>query len=89
MTHLSASSLARRFQEATRTSPARYVEKVRIEAAQAMLQHGATVAATAAATGFGSAETMRRVFTQKVGMSPSLYLKRLMLRDGDDGHLPA
>jgi len=89
MTSLSASSLTRRFQEATGTSPARYVEKVRIEAAQAMLQRGATVAATAAATGFGSAETLRRVFTQKVGMSPSLYLERLMLRHGDGGHLPA
>jgi transcriptional regulator GlxA family with amidase domain len=51
---------------------------VRIEAAQAMLQRGATVAAAAAASGFGSAETMRRVFTQKIGMSPSLYLERLL-----------
>ena len=77
MTNLSASSLSRRFQEATKTTPSRYVEMVRIEAAQAMLQRGATVAAAAAASGFGSAETMRRVFTQKIGMSPSLYLERL------------
>lgn len=77
MTNLSASSLTRRFQEATNTTPGRYVEMVRIEAAQAMLQRGATVAAAAAASGFGSAETMRRIFTQKIGMSPSLYLESL------------
>ncbi|MGO4584805.1 GlxA family transcriptional regulator [Arthrobacter sp. 2RAF6] len=78
MTNLSASSLARLFQEGTNTTPGRYVEMVRIEAAQAMLQRGTTVAAAAAASGFGSAETMRRVFTQKIGMSPSLYLERLL-----------
>lgn len=78
MTNLSASSLTRRFQEATNTTPSRYVEMVRIEAAQAMLQRGATVSAAAAASGFGSAETMRRVFTQKIGMSPSLYLESLL-----------
>lgn len=78
MTNLSASSLTRRFQEATNTTPGRYVEMVRIEAAQGMLQRGATVAATAAASGFGSAETMRRVFTQRIGMSPSLYLENLL-----------
>lgn len=78
MTNLSASSLARLFQEGTNTTPGRYVEMVRIEAAQGMLQRGTTVAAAAAASGFGSAETMRRVFTQKIGMSPSLYLERLL-----------
>jgi transcriptional regulator GlxA family with amidase domain len=78
MTNLSASSLTRRFQEATNTTPSRYVEMVRIEAAQAMLQRGATVSAAASASGFGSAETMRRVFTQKIGMSPSLYLESLL-----------
>lgn len=83
MTNLSASSLARRFHEATNTTPGRYVEMVRIEAAQSMLQRGATVAAAAAASGFGSAETLRRVFTQKIGMSPSLYLERLLSRPED------
>ena len=78
MTNLSASSLGRLFQEGTNTTPGRYVEMVRIEAAQGMLQRGTTVAAAAAASGFGSAETMRRVFTQKIGMSPSLYLERLL-----------
>jgi len=78
MTNLSASSLARLFQEGANTTPGRYVETVRIEAAQAMLQRGTTVAAAAAASGFGSAETMRWVFTQKIGMSPSLYLERLL-----------
>jgi transcriptional regulator GlxA family with amidase domain len=83
MTNLSASSLARLFQESTKTTPGRYVEMIRIEAAQTMLQKGSTVAAAAAASGFGSAETLRRSFIQKIGMSPSVYLERLQLRSPD------
>lgn len=74
---VSTRNLSRLFRNEIGSSPARYVETVRIEAAQTMLQNGSTVAATAAAAGFGSAETLRRVFTSRLGMSPSVYVERV------------
>ncbi len=48
-----------------------------MEAAQILLESGTTpVEAVAAAAGFGSAETMRRVFQQHLGVSPSTYRAR-------------
>ncbi|MDG6107697.1 GlxA family transcriptional regulator [Dactylosporangium aurantiacum] len=74
---VSTRQLARLFHEELRTTPTRYVESVRIEAAQAFLQHGHTVAMAAKLSGFGSAETLRRVFVARLGVSPSGYAGRL------------
>jgi transcriptional regulator GlxA family with amidase domain len=70
---VSPRTLARLFREQLQTTPARYVEQVRIEAAKALLQQGATVARAAALSGFGSVETLRRTFVSQVGVSPSVY----------------
>lgn len=70
---VSTRTLTRLFRELLDTTPARYVEMVRIESAQTLLQNGATVAAAATMSGFGSAETMRRVFVNRLGVSPSVY----------------
>ena len=61
---LSTRQLTRLFQSELGTTPARYVEMVRIDAAQAALDAGRTVTETAHLAGFGSAETLRGVREQ-------------------------
>jgi len=71
---ISARHVTRLFDDEVGTTPARYVEQVRMEAAQAMLEAGdETVEAIARRTGFGSAETLRRAFTRHLGVMPSAY----------------
>ena len=82
--NVSVRNLARLFHDEIGTTPARYVELIRIEAAQILLQEGATVATAAERSGFGSAETLRRVFVSRVGSSPSVYVERLRARDRAD-----
>jgi transcriptional regulator GlxA family with amidase domain len=74
---VSPRSLTRLFHDDIGTTPARYVELIRIEAAQMMLQNGATVAEAATRSGFGTSETLRRVFVARVGSSPSVYLEQV------------
>jgi transcriptional regulator GlxA family with amidase domain len=74
---VSVRQLARLFHDSVGTTPARYVELVRIEAAQALLQNGETVASAALISGFGTAETLRRVFVSRVGQSPTVYLQSI------------
>jgi transcriptional regulator GlxA family with amidase domain len=55
-------------------APGAYVERVRTEAARRQLEEtDDTVVAIAARCGFGSAETMRRNFIRRVGVSPDQY----------------
>ncbi len=57
-------------------APGHYVERVRTEAARRQLQEtDDTVVAIAARCGFGTAETMRRNFIRRVGISPDQYRK--------------
>jgi transcriptional regulator GlxA family with amidase domain len=69
--------LTRLFRTHTGQSPGQYVESIRVEAAQALLEGGLdSVESVAATAGFGSAETMRRVFHQHLGVSPSTFRAR-------------
>lgn len=68
--------LARLFAAELDTSPARFVESTRLEHAQSLLDAGHGVAETAGLVGFGSAETMRRLFVARFGVSPSHYRGR-------------
>ncbi|MEB4209891.1 GlxA family transcriptional regulator [Mycobacterium sp. 94-17] len=57
-------------------APGQYVERIRTEAARRQLQEtDDTVVAIAARCGFGTAETMRRNFLRRVGISPDQYRK--------------
>jgi transcriptional regulator GlxA family with amidase domain len=57
-------------------APGHYVERVRTEAARRQLEEtDDTVVAIAARCGFGTAETMRRNFIRRVGISPDQYRK--------------
>jgi transcriptional regulator GlxA family with amidase domain len=71
---ISTRHMTRLFYDEVGTTPARYVEQVRMEAAQAMLETGDdTMAVVARRTGFGSPESLRRAFMRHLGVMPSAY----------------
>lgn len=74
---MSERTFLRRYRDATGTTPARAVERLRIEAARQMLAATSLpVKRIAARCGFGSEETMRRCFLRRLGVSPSDYRAR-------------
>ncbi len=69
--------LRRVFARETGTTPARFVERVRVEAARAALEADALpIAVVAQRAGFGSDETMRRAFLRVLGVGPAEYRER-------------
>jgi transcriptional regulator GlxA family with amidase domain len=75
--HMSPRNFARAFASETGTTPARYVEQIRLEAARRRLEDTAEpIAAVAAACGFGTAETMRRTFLRALDAGPAEYRRR-------------
>jgi len=73
---LSTRQLTRLFESELGITPARYVEMVRIDAARAALDAGHSISDTAHLAGFGSTETLRRVFITRLGVSPKAYRDR-------------
>ena len=74
---MSERNFARCFTAQVGVTPARYVERIRVETARRLLEdteHG--VDAVAAAAGFGTSETMRRTFLRLLRTSPSEYRRR-------------
>ena len=74
---MSPRHFARVFARELGVTPARYVERVRVEVARRRLEesdHG--VDAVAGESGFGSAETMRRAFLRSLSVSPVEYRSR-------------
>jgi transcriptional regulator GlxA family with amidase domain len=75
--HMSVRNFARCFREQTGLTPARYVERVRLETARRRLtESNDGVERIAASCGFGSAESLRRAFTRKLAVTPSEYRER-------------
>ncbi len=75
--HMSARHFARAFRAETGITPARHVERVRVEAARRRLEESdEPIARVAAACGFGTAETMRRVFLRALHVGPAEYRRR-------------
>jgi transcriptional regulator GlxA family with amidase domain len=74
---ISTRHLTRLFRRETGMTPGQYVDAVRLEAAKALLSSGtASVEEIAQQAGFGSSETMRRVFQNSLGVSPTVYRAR-------------
>ena len=73
---LSPRHLTRLFSAELRTTPGKFVELTRIDAAKSLLVRGCTVTQTARLAGFGSGETLRRSFKANLGVSPSEYVAR-------------
>jgi len=75
--HMSPRNFARSFRAETGVTPARHVERVRLEAARRRLEDTSDpVGAIALSCGFGTAETMRRVFLRAVEVGPAEYRRR-------------
>lgn len=69
---MSPRNFARAFRAETGLTPAKAVERIRADAARALLQSGAgSVQVVAARCGFGDPERMRRAFVRLFGASPA------------------
>jgi transcriptional regulator GlxA family with amidase domain len=90
---MSARHFARAFRAETGLTPARYVERVRLEAARRRLEDTSEpIASVAGACGFGTAETMRRAFLRALEVGPAEYRRRfqsITRRHGDEHGDPA
>ncbi len=73
---LSTRQLTRMFQSELGMTPARYVEMIRVDFGHAALDAGRNVTETAHVAGFGSTETLRRVFLNHLGITPKAYRDR-------------
>ena len=74
---MSERHFARAFKAETGMTPAVYVESLRVERARLALESGAApIDAVAARCGFGTAETLRRAFARRLGVSPAAYRNR-------------
>lgn len=75
---MSARHFSRSFSEEAGVTPAKFVERARFEAAQRMLvEDDLDLETVAARCGFGSVETLRRVFHRRTGMATAAYRLRL------------
>jgi transcriptional regulator GlxA family with amidase domain len=75
--HMSPRHLGRVFCQEVGMSPGRYVERIRLETARRRLEESDhSVEEVALAAGFGSTETMRRVFVSNLAVSPTDYRRR-------------
>src|SRR5262245_33006917 len=74
---MSERNFARVFTREVGTTPARFVERARVEAARRHLEDTSdTVETIATACGFGTAETMRRTFLRLMRTTPTEYRRR-------------
>lgn len=74
---MSERSFSRHYAEATGQTPARAVERLRVEAARRLLSESRTpVKRIAQRCGFGSEETMRRSFVRLLAVTPQDYRDR-------------
>lgn len=74
---LSERHFTRLFTAQVGETPARYVERLRVEAARRLLETSDSgLAAVSGHCGFGSVETLRRAFQRRVGVAPDTYRQR-------------
>ncbi|MFG2823525.1 GlxA family transcriptional regulator [Kitasatospora sp. NPDC048365] len=84
---MSPRHFSRAFTRDLGVTPGRYVEQVRVRAAQRLLEEtDADTAAVARRSGFGSAETMRRAFQRTLAVAPSAYRERFRTACPIDHH---
>lgn len=75
--HMPARTLSRVFQRELGMTPGAYVERVRVEAAAALLAHAQTSVSTVARLcGFQHPENLRRTFHKYFSVSPQAYVDR-------------
>jgi len=80
---LSERQFSRRFQRSYRTSPAVYVERLKLDEARSRLaETGCRIDQLASALGFSSDDAFRRAFERQFGIPPSHYRSRFGREDG-------
>jgi len=78
---MSPRNFSRVFRKETGTTPAKFVERLRVEAARRQLEQTVkTVKEIAASCGFSSSEIMRRTFLKDLQVTPSAYRLRFQRR---------
>jgi transcriptional regulator GlxA family with amidase domain len=74
---MSSRTFARAFQAQLGETPARAVERLRVEQARTLLESGRSPAKRVAAlVGFGHTERLRRAFIRRLGVPPGTYRRR-------------
>ena len=95
---VSVRHLNRIFQAEVGTTPARWLERVRVDAARSLILDGHPITLVAQLSGFGSDETLRRAFARQLDTTPTSFRDRFAttrkarLSNGDlatDGSLSA
>ena len=80
--HWSPRHFSRVFQTQTGMAPAKAIEKLRIEAAQALIEQGhASIGRIAVMAGFGDEERMRRAFMRTLGQTPKAFVHQVKSRN--------
>jgi len=72
-TGLSERSFYRKFFRSTALTPAKFVERLRLDAARALLARGLPLKTIAARTGMGSEHRLRAAFERRFGVTPSIF----------------
>lgn len=73
---VSARHLNRLFQAEAGTTPARWLERVRVDAARSLILDGHSISLVAQLSGFGSDETLRRAFARQLNTTPTSFRDR-------------
>jgi transcriptional regulator GlxA family with amidase domain len=78
---MSSRHFSRVFTAEVGETPARYVERVRVDAARLELETAtSSLEVIATNCGFGTAESLRRAFQRRVGVAPDAYRRRFRSR---------
>lgn len=73
---VSTRQLTRLFHAELGTTPARWIERARLDRAKQLLLEGHTITAAARHSGLGSDETLRRAFARHLGVTPTDFKRR-------------
>ncbi|MBO6918386.1 MAG: helix-turn-helix domain-containing protein [Rhizobiaceae bacterium] len=72
---MNARTLTRKFNQQFATTPAEFVEQVRLDKARDLLSQGLVLKQVASSSGFGDVQRMRRAFKRRLGVTLQDYVK--------------
>ena len=75
---MSIRSFSRHYRAATGRTAVRTLEDMRLETARRLLEQKGHISRVARQSGFGTEETMRRIFRRRLGASPQEYRQRFL-----------